>query len=193
MFNILAAGPALLASLLVSGSAAPTPPPDGKTTVDVVYANGSGCPPGTGNAVVRKGVISIEFADFTASSGGDALDFRKNCQLGLNVRVPRGYTYAVSRVTVGGTGELGPGDTGSVGASLYFQGMSHTVDHGREIKGPLNGKWHLDSRIGPKERIYHPCGAKRYLNVNLDVRAGSGDGSVSIDGRLGLEFTRKKC
>src|SRR5690349_20270142 len=113
MFNLLAAGPALLASLLVSGSAAPAPPPDGKTTVDVVYANGSGCPPGALNAVVRKGVVTIEFADFTASSGGDALDYRKNCQLGLNVKVPKGYTYAVSRVAVGGTGKLKPGESGS--------------------------------------------------------------------------------
>ncbi|GIE33839.1 hypothetical protein Ait01nite_068840 [Actinoplanes italicus] len=193
MFNILAAGPALLASLLVSGSAAPAPPPDGKTTVDVVYANGSGCPPGALKAVARKGTITIAFEDFTASSGGDALDYRKNCQVGLNVKVPKGYTYAVSRVTVGGTGKLGPGDSGSVRALMYFQGMTETVEQGREINGPLNGKWQFDSRIGPKSRVYHPCGAKRYLNVNLDLRAGSGDGSVSVGGRLGLEFTRKKC
>jgi hypothetical protein len=194
MFNLLAAGPALLASLLVSGSAAPAPPPGGKTTVKVVSANGSGCPSGSGvvKALPGKGTFSIAFPAFTASAGGDALDFRKNCQLMLDVSVPRGYTYAVSRVSVSGTGNLGPAGSGSVRTLLYFQGMGQTVEQSHEINGPLNGKWRFDGRIGAKSRQFHPCGADRYLNVNLDLRAG-GSGSVSAGGRLGLEFTRRKC
>jgi hypothetical protein len=194
MFNLLVAGPALLASLVVSASAAPAPPPDGRTTVKVVSANGSGCPAGSGavKALPGKGSFGIAFPAFTASAGGDALDFRKNCQLMLDVNVPRGYTYAVSRVTVRGTGKLGPAGQGSVMTSLYFQGQSTDVALSHQIDGPLSGKWHFDDRIGAASRQFLPCGSDRYLNVNLDLRA-RGSGSVSVSGRLGLEFARKKC
>ncbi|MEU4623423.1 DUF4360 domain-containing protein [Actinoplanes sp. NPDC023801] len=195
MFNVLAAGSAFLASLVMSASAAPAPPPGGKTTVKVVSALGSGCPAGSGGAkaLPGKGSFTVAFPDFTASSGGDALERRKNCQLLLDVRVPRGYTYAVSRVTVHGSGKLGPAGRADLTTQLYFQGHSETDGLRHEINGPLNGKWQRDDRISPKARQFRPCGENRYLAVNVSLMHGGSGGFVSADGRLGLEFARKKC
>jgi hypothetical protein len=46
--------------------------------------------------------------------------------------------------------------------------------------------------LAPAVRQFLPCGQKRYLNVNIALKAGSG-GSLATDGRLVVEFARKKC
>ena len=194
MFSLLAAGSTLLASLLVSASAAPAPPPGGATSVRVVGVNGSGCANGTGaaKAAPNRRSFTVTYPGIEVSGAGDALDFRKNCQLALDVDVPRGYTYALSRIAHRGLGELPAGTTAEVSTLYYFQGEPEDVELANTLHGPLLGKWQRNNEIKPALRRFLPCGPARNLNVNIMLKVGPG-GALTTDGRVVVEFARKKC
>ncbi|MET1072355.1 MAG: DUF4360 domain-containing protein, partial [Umezawaea sp.] len=82
------------------GGAPGTIPPPDHITIEVVTVLGSGCPAGTAAVAVSPDnkAFTVTYSRFTAQVGPDSkpIDFRKNCQLALNVRVPQGYTYAIA-------------------------------------------------------------------------------------------------
>lgn len=99
MRNAIITGTTLLASLaatVVPAAAAPSPLPVDKMVIDVVAANGLGCRLGTADVIVSPDnkAFTVTYSEFTAQVGVGAkpLDFRRNCQLALNVDVPRGFT-----------------------------------------------------------------------------------------------------
>src|SRR3712207_1310352 len=68
------------------------PPPTEKIVIDVVTVNGSGCPVGTAAVAVAPDntAFTVTYSDYLAQVGVGAkpTDFRKNCQLALQVHVP---------------------------------------------------------------------------------------------------------
>ena len=90
MLKALITGAALVAS--IAGTAAPASAafetlPKDKMGIDVVAANGSGCPLGSADATVSPDntAFTVTYSQFTAQVGQGAkpLDFRENCQLAL--------------------------------------------------------------------------------------------------------------
>jgi hypothetical protein len=206
MLHTVATGTALLASLAAtaavpSSSAASAPPP--RITVEVVAANGSGCPSGSTHVTAAPGGRSfkVTYSEFTASAGpgASALDFRKNCQLALHVSGPKGWTWAISRVVNTGSANLQSGATGVQAASFYWSGNSRTGRVSHPFTGPMNGPWQRSKKIAKKQLAYLPCGQDRHLNVNLEVRvsAGSATGhnSLTMDSTSGsvFHFVGRKC
>ncbi|GIF38798.1 DUF4360 domain-containing protein [Actinoplanes xinjiangensis] len=208
MLHTVATGTALLVSLAAtaavpssSSASAPTPR---RVAVEIVSANGSGCPAGSTRVSASPGGKSFKIAynEFTASTGPGAavLDFRKNCQLALDVSLPKGWTWAISRVVGTGSANLRDGATGMQAASYYWSG--HSATGGRIVNrftGPVSGGWQRSNRIAKKRLEYLPCGERRHLNVNFELRvqAGSSTGTnwLAMDSTSSSDFhvVWKRC
>ncbi|MEV6671177.1 DUF4360 domain-containing protein [Streptomyces sp. NPDC051162] len=204
------AAAALLATSFTPRAAAldGVPPPD-KIVIDVVSVNGSGCPANTANVAVSPDntAFTVSYSNYVAQAGVGAkpTDARKNCQLGLNVHVPQGFTYAVAQADYRGYARLEPGATGLERANYYFQGMSQTAFMNHPFSGPLNDDWQTSDTTDIDALIYAPCGAIRYFNINTELRVDAGTSDPtrttsllamdSTDGNINTlyHFAWKKC
>ncbi|MFI9237301.1 DUF4360 domain-containing protein [Streptomyces sp. NPDC053079] len=177
--TIGSAAAVLLAALFTPGTAAAdgVPPPD-KIVIDVVSVNGSGCPAGTANVSVSPDntAFTVSYSNYIAQVGvgSKPTDFRKNCQLSLNVHVPQGFTYAIAQADYRGFAHLEKGATGLERANYYFQGMSQTAYVNHHFTGPVNDNWQTTDTTEIEALIYAPCGAMRYFNVNTELRVDAG-------------------
>ncbi|MFI9306892.1 DUF4360 domain-containing protein [Streptomyces triculaminicus] len=184
------------------------PPPD-KIVIDVVAVNGSGCPAGTAIVTVSPDntAFTVSYSNYVAQVGvgSKPTDFRKNCQLALNVHVPHGFTYAIAQADYRGFAHLEKGATGLERANYYFQGMSQTAFVNHHFTGALNDNWQTSDTTPIDQVIYAPCGATRYFNINTELRvdAGTSDPSKttsflamdSTDGNISTlyHFSWKQC
>jgi hypothetical protein len=184
MFSAIAAG-ALFLSSLTSPVAAPAkePPPTDKMIIDVASTNGSGCADNSAKIKVAPDntAFTVTYSEYQAQIGGgaDFNDFRRNCQLILNVHVPQGFTYAIAKTDYRGIARLAAGATGFEQANYYFQGDSSTAKAKHTFNGPYDGDWQTTDVVGVGALVWARCGAMRYFNINteLQVRAGSSDPS----------------
>ncbi|MEV4281501.1 DUF4360 domain-containing protein [Actinoplanes xinjiangensis] len=181
MIKTLVTATTLLASLAATvapATAAPSPLPTDKMLIDVVSANGSGCPIGTADVTVSPDnkAFTVTYSEFTVQVGVGAkpLDFRKNCQLGLNVDVPQGYTYAIARTDYRGFARLEKGASATQSSFYYFQGEARTHRSRHTFTGPADGDWQRTDTIGISSLSFLPCGEQRYLNVNTELRVNAG-------------------
>ncbi|GHC74352.1 DUF4360 domain-containing protein [Streptomyces cinnamoneus] len=205
----VSAAVALLATPFSSEAAAEDVPPPDKIVIDVVSVNGSGCPAGTANVTVSPDntAFTVSYSNYVAQVGVGAkpTDFRKNCQLSLNVHVPQGFTYAVARADYRGFARLEKGATGLERANYYFQGMTQTAYVNHHFTGPLNDNWQTSDTTDIDALIYHPCGAKRNFNINTELRVDAGTSDTtkttslvamdSTDGNISTlyHFAWKQC
>ncbi|QIS22118.1 DUF4360 domain-containing protein [Nocardia terpenica] len=188
MYKKLAAlGAALFAfSLPMPGSPAAGAPvsdpntllPLDRITVDVVTVNGSGCPQGTAAVAVAADntAFTVTYSQFTAlvGVGADPTDFRKNCQLVLQVHVPQGFTYGIASADYRGFAHLDAGATALERARYYFQGDSATeyVDH--PLSGFYDDDWQMTDTTDVGAIVFQPCGQTRDFNINTELRVKAG-------------------
>lgn len=172
-------------ALAVPSSAAPayaddaaSAPPSEKITLDVQTVNGSGCPAGTASVAMLSDStgFKITYTAFRAEDGGNAgvTDFRKNCQVNLQVDIPPGFTFAVARADYWGKVHLESGATALERSNYYYQGSSENnyIDH--PFAGPQDGTWRATDITQTADLVYAPCGAVRSLNINTELRVNSG-------------------
>jgi hypothetical protein len=165
-------------------------PPSGKITVEVLTANGSGCPAGSADVTPSADNTSftVAYDNYVARDGGGAepTDIRKNCQLSLQVGVPQGFTFAIARADYRGYVYLRNGATASQNAYYYFMGESETTEVNNSFSGPISSRWHTSDVTAVAALVWAPCGEQVNLNVNTDlrVRAGTAESSrnfISMD------------
>lgn len=180
MLNVMVIG-ALAASLL--GGGGPTlvilpSPPTTAMTIDVITVNGSGCPLGTAAVAVAPDntAFTVTYSEYTAQVGVGAkpTDFRKNCQINLKVNVPQGFTYAISQVDYRGFASLEAGATATERANYYFQGSAATSYIAHNFKGALLDDWQVSDSVELAALVWAPCGEKRNLNINTELRVAAG-------------------
>ncbi|MFI1968465.1 hypothetical protein BLA24_04490 [Streptomyces cinnamoneus] len=173
-----AAGVLLAVSFSTEAVAAQGVPPPDKIVIDVVSVNGSGCPAGTAHVSVSPDntAFTVTYSNYVAQVGVGAkpTDFRKNCQLGLNVHVPPGFTYAVAQADYRGFAHLQQGATGLQRANYYFQGMQQTTYANHYFTGPANDDWQTSDTTDIEALVYAPCGAMRNFNINTELRVDAG-------------------
>ncbi|MEV4331888.1 DUF4360 domain-containing protein [Streptomyces sp. NPDC049597] len=185
----------------------PTPP--GKVTIDLVSVNGSGCRPGSATVAVAPDntAFTITYSEYLAQVGKGAkpTDFRKNCQLGLNVYAPQGFTYAIAKADYRGFASLQNGASATQRASYYFQGMSQTAYRGHRFHGPLQGNWQVSDTAAIHALVHKPCGEQRNFNINTELLVDGGRSDTtnttsfmamdSTDGSFTTKyhFAWKKC
>ncbi len=211
MLKALATGATLLASLAITGApayAAPTSGPSDEMVIDVAAANGSGCSGGSAEVTVSPDnkAFTVTYSQFTAQTGAgtNPTDFRKNCQLALNVHVPQGFTYAIAGADYRGYAHLGPGASGSESANYYFQGEPQSTRIRHNFTGPTDGDWERSDALGVASLSFLRCGEERYVNVNTELRVDRGRSRPnstsfltmdSTDGRIDTVYhvAWKKC
>ncbi|MFI0982069.1 DUF4360 domain-containing protein [Streptomyces sp. NPDC021093] len=186
-----------------------TPPPPDQVTISVAQVNGSGCRPGSASVAVSpdKTAFTVTYSEYLAQVGKGAkpTDFRKNCQLGLRVNVPQGYTYAILQADYRGYADLERGASATQNASYYFQGMSGTARRSHAFRGPLRGNWEVSDRTGIESLVFARCGTTRNLNINTELVVNGGSSDLtntnsfmmmdSTDGSFSTvyQFAWKKC
>lgn len=183
----------------------PDSPPADEIVIDVVNANGSGCPAGTTEIVVAPDnkAFTVTYSEYAAVIDPNdptvpATAFRKNCQLMLDVHVPQGFTYAIAKADYRGYVSLPRGATATQKASYYFQGDSSTVRLTHEFRGPLDDNWQTTDETDVAAMVYAPCGAKRYFAINTELRVNKGTSNPrvtpsmifmdSTDGSISTEY-----
>lgn len=174
--SVAAASVALVPGIASADDAAA--PPSSVVTLSVNTVNGSGCPAGTATVTMLPGNtgFKISYSNFRAEDGGTAgaTDFRKNCQVNLDVHVPGGFTFAVASANYVGRAYLQSGTTALQRSNYYYQGSSEDnwVEHA--INGPLNGTWRTTDVTAEADLVWSPCGEVRNLNINTELRVNAG-------------------
>lgn len=172
---------ALAISLGAPAASAESDVPAERVRVDIISVNGSGCPAGTTEVDVSDDnlTFAVIHRSYVAKVGvgADPTDFRKNCQLVVDVKVPPGFTYGIVRADYRGKISLQAGAQALQRANYYFQGNAATTARSHPFTGPLRDDWHTTDIIDPGSVVYKPCGENRYFNINteLRVRAGTSD------------------
>ena len=150
--------------------------PSDPITVEVVSINGSGCPAGSATVkpLADNTGFTVAYSSYAAQANGAAAptEFRENCQLGLKLHFPQGFTFAVAQAEYSGTAQLAPGTTGLERANYYFQGSSDDNYSDHKFYGPLYGRWKVSDTAAAL--VYAPCANDRILNVNTELRVDDG-------------------
>ncbi|TDD23031.1 DUF4360 domain-containing protein [Actinomadura sp. KC06] len=174
---------ATAASASIDPPAADAPPVPSKVTIGVETINGSGCPAGTTKVTPSHGntAFTVTYDKYVAWAGGGApsTDFRKNCQLSVQVDAPEGYTYAVVGIESRGYAHLEAGATAVRRTNYYFQGNSESQTVTHTLKGPFDDDWRFADKTDTQGRIFKPCGKDRNLNINTELRVDAGDSAKS--------------
>lgn len=193
MFQALAAGALFLSSLVSPGAPAHVPPPKDKMVIDVVMANGSGCPKDTAYVLPSPDntAFTVTYNSYIAQVGAGAKsdEFRRNCQLALNVLVPQGYTFAIARADYRGYARLQDGAWGYEQNNYYFQGDSHTARSRHDFRGYYDNDWQVSDTVGMESLVWRKCGALRYLNINTELRVGIGTSDPKLNSQLTMDST----
>jgi len=184
MSRILLAGgavAALIASTASAQAATPSSPeasPSEQITVSINTINGSGCPSGTAAVAANADntAFTVTYSDYLAmvGVGASAADFRKNCQLNLDINVPSGFTYAIASVDYRGYAYLEDGANAMQRAGYYFQGSSDTSYSTHEWDGPYDDNWQATDSTEWAELVWAPCGEQRNFNINTELRVYGG-------------------
>jgi hypothetical protein len=168
--------------------------PSERVTIDVVTVNGSGCKQGTAEVIVSPDNTSfwVIYSDYLAQAGkgAGATEFRKNCQLTLQVNVPQGFSYGIAEATYAGYGHLKPGAVGHQSVNYYFQGQSATTTWRHTFNGPFDDNWSITHRTEFSEIVWAPCGEKKNLNVNSALRVDKGTSDANTNSFMTMDYQR---
>ena len=195
----IAARTMVLAALALTATTAPahaqqpsSPPPD-HVVIDVVSVNGSGCPQNTAAVALAQDstAFTVTYSAYLAQVGPQAVptDFRKNCQLGVRVHVPQGFTYAVAKADYRGFATLARGANAVEQANYYFQGATPTARARQQFTGPYDGDWQATDTVGVASLAWARCGAFRDLNINTELRVNRGNSAPSATSFITMDST----
>ena len=178
--------------------------PEGRVTVEVIAANGSGCAPGTASVITNgdKSGFRVRYHDFvaTAGAGADPTDRRKNCQVGALITVPAGWTFAIAKAEYRGRARLADGASALQRTNYYWQGSSDNSSTEESFDGPFYSYW--DTTDVAPALIYAPCSEQRVLNINTELRVdasgSAGRSSMSMKSSEGdvdtlFNFSWTRC
>jgi hypothetical protein len=177
-------------SAVASESAVENVAPPPGASIEVASVNGSGCPAGTTFILTSPGntAFSVNFLEYDAVTGPGAspTEFRRNCQISLRVNYPAGYTYALGTAQYRGWLELANGARGVHRSTYYIQGMSASTQISHTTAGPVSGAWSTNDTVDPTAQIWAPCGERRNLNINTELRVYRGTSAATATSSMTL-------
>lgn len=136
--------------------------------------------------------MDVSYSDYLAQVGPDAkpTDGRKNCQAGMRVKAPEGYSYGIVRTDYRGYMELAPGADGHLVAGYHHQGDSDTDRRAHEFgdEDGLSDYWNRSDVTEWENIVWSPCQQKRLFNVNTELRVDRGASSKEETSYLTMEF-----
>jgi len=162
---VVTIGAALLATSAPSAAVAAAAPPG--FTVEVLSANGSGCPLDPSSSVTVQvlagGETTVQYRDFTVAGG----DYR-TCVVVVNVAASEGWTYAVPTVGNIAWVDLSAGASAKLQTYAWFTGIDWTVTDSTKVDGPLNDFW--ETTTASEITYWAPCGGSLNLSIAETVR-----------------------
>ncbi|TWP51022.1 DUF4360 domain-containing protein [Lentzea tibetensis] len=192
MLNTVAAAALALASIIPSNSVEASDDVPDYITIDVVTVNGSGCPAGTAAVASAddRTAFTVTYSDYLAQAGAGTspTDFRKNCQLNIRVSYPQGFTYGIAQADYRGFAHLQHGATGTEKGNYYFSGSSQTASRTHNFYGPHSDNWQATDKSEVSAIVYAPCGERRNLNINTELRVNTG-GSKNATSFMTMDST----
>ncbi|MBC7530073.1 MAG: DUF4360 domain-containing protein [Oligoflexus sp.] len=161
---------------------------------------GSGCPAASGADVHWEGAsLVVSFGEMTAEKGqGVSLVLsRKNCAITLDLKTPKGLSYALAAYSATGYDDLADKDTRNVTLSNFFQGDGDTGTSSSEAVGPVADDFKVKHFNTLSTLLWSPCNVQRAQTFNAAIRiANGGDRAASstttLD-NLRLYFIIKPC
>ena len=162
---------ALLFAVLATSAQADSP---GNVRVRGLTYAGSGCPAGTVSTNISPDALAFTVMfDAYAAEVGPGVPYgqkRKNCQLGVDLDVPNGWTYSILTVDTRGYVSLEPGVRALQRSSYYFQGQGQTAGLNTVMIGPTDRNYQVRDLFPVNSVVWAPCGASRALNLSTEVR-----------------------
>jgi hypothetical protein len=156
-------------SLLVPASSAAASPAEARPelAVQLLGANGSGCPGGSGSAatadVQANGSVTIRYQNFTVS-GGDY----KSCVVTVSVSSPAGWTYTIPSVENRAWVEQDATGNTKLATNMWFTGYDWTARDNKHVTGALSNYW--VTTASPEADAWAPCGESVNLTVAETLR-----------------------
>ncbi|GBG85215.1 hypothetical protein CBR_g39781 [Chara braunii] len=144
-------------------------PPSGTVQIESWTYSGTGCPFGSLELVISPdGISSLGFTKFTVFTPGRPADQRKNCQVGVSLSYPAGFTFSVTTVEFRGSAQFEGGVKGGLRAGYYFVGFPGTVRSSRSLPPPVEGNFEFSDSFATS--VYAPCGTESaLLNVLFEA------------------------
>jgi hypothetical protein len=172
----LAAACAVLLSCLAFAPASNAAVSQPSFTVALLSENGTGCPVGsTAVSAPNNTEFTVTYDNYIAYAGGSAGlgDFRRNCQLNVQVGVPSGWTFGIVEVDYRGYAGLDTGARGTLETNYYFSARPVTPN---PLLHPLSGPRDGDYEFTDQAPIvtWAPCHFNGTLNVNTSIRVYAG-------------------
>ena len=165
-----------------------------------VTANGTGCPAGTWSAAISEDgkAFTLTFSQYEALVEPGKLLAIKDCAIGIDLRTPSGFSFAVTGFHHQGYALLDKaGMTARQSAKYYFMGdPTGGVEKQSELAGPYDDAYTFSDEIGVANLNWSPCGTTRRLNANTRLflrnnfrKTGTGYlNTTSVDGEMKTQF-----
>lgn len=167
----------VIAALMVGTTAFGQSPPADQVYIQNLSYAGTGCPAGTASSYISPDAqaFTIAFDQFVAVTGPSVsfVESRKNCRLLVDLRFPQGWTYAIFRADYRGFAALDRYVYGLQRSYYYFQGTLNQVPLRTTLRGPYNNDYLISDTLGLETVVWHPCGARRALNIDSSVQVRS--------------------
>jgi hypothetical protein len=171
-----------------------------------VVANGTGCEAGTTlTTISTDGTTFVTtFSAYEVMVDPGQLISIKDCQLGIKLHTPQGFSFSVQSFFYQGFAFLEPGVVGRQTANYYFAGDPVDAAEARtDLVGKYDDDYLFTDKIGVADLVWSKCGVERDLQVVTRLRAqndkkktGTGYMNLtSVDGstKLVLTLAWKKC
>tara|TARA_B100001094_G_C18172962_1_gene796255 strand:+ start:988 stop:1623 length:636 start_codon:yes stop_codon:yes gene_type:complete len=115
--------------------------------------------------------LKVIFSGFKARTGPNISirDKRKFCQLTINLKYPKNWTYTLAEVDTESFAWLDEGVSGEQSLSYYFSNEVFDSDFNKKISGPYSGP--IQTRIRPlSEARFAPCSDNKPLNIKTAIK-----------------------
>lgn len=165
---------ALAAGVIANGFGNDIGPDPSQVSIQKIAYAGSGCRAGTVSDLMSPDAKSFTllFDSYIAEAGpGIPLsESRKNCQIGVDMRFPQGWSFTVFEVDYRGYARLDRGTTGLQKTDYYFAGQSKSASLQSNFFGAVDRDYQVRDTLGISSLVWSPCGVTRALVMNTQVR-----------------------
>lgn len=183
------------------GDASISKPNDRGAAFASVRANGTGCPPGSTDVSISpdgKRMV-VHFASFEAAVDKNKSVDIKDCQLGIKLKSPKGFSFSVVDFLAHGYAYLAKGQTARQLTKYYFQGapQQNQREARTELSGPFDDTYSFRDSVGVADAVWSPCGAERDLNIRMTLRlqnaSNKTDGYINVETLYDIRFNWRYC
>jgi hypothetical protein len=157
----------------VSLASADTPSSVPIIGIEQLTYNGNGCPPGSTVVDVSPDgeAFTVIFSTMVAevAPGADATHQKLKCKLHAKVRVPQGWSYAISSVDFRGFVALEPGVTASEQAKYHMSGESPETTKALTWNGAVEEDFNVRDVGGASPVYWSRCGKGKNLMITTEL------------------------